>query len=129
MSDPITKLETSSANWVRNHMYELSGIPEPGREWTSSETGIDDRIVTSLLKRGLVERVAGKRDDSDRRYYRTQPKLYDAVQTFRETSTRTDRLLPCDDRECPGSGFRNLGDGRLECSHCGQVHDKGAIDR
>lgn len=123
-NDAVTKLETSAANWVGNRIYELSEIPEPGREWTSSEANIDDRILTSLMNRGLVNRVAGKRDDSGRRYYETKPKLYDAIQTYKEQHKETDRLLPCDDPECPGSGFRNIGDGQLECRYCEQVHDQ-----
>lgn len=124
---PITKLETSTANWVGNRLYELSEIPEPGQEWTSSEADLDDRILTSLMRRGLVTRVRGKRDKGDRRYYKTKPKLYDAIQTYKEQHNETDRLLPCDDPACPGSGFRNIGDGQLECRHCGQVHDRDDV--
>lgn len=121
-----TDLDSGTALWVSHNIHKLEEIPEPGREWTSDEPGFDHSLVTKLLHEGLIERVSGKGSAGGRRYYRTKPEAYEAVQTFAEDSDKSDRLLPCPDPDCPAKGFVTTSEG-LECKYCGEIHDKEVI--
>ena len=129
-----TDLETSSAFWVRKNSHILADIPEPGVEWDSNDVEFGHRVTATLIDRGLIESIRGKRTDNGCKIFRTKEKLYDAIQTFEERRRQSDRLLPCSDEDCPGSGFTNRGtddDGNtlLECSNCGEIHHKEDVNR
>ncbi len=120
-----TDLDSGAALWVKNNVHRIKDLPRPGVKWKSDVPGFSGSLVRKLLIEDLIERVPGG-VPGEKRFYRTKPEAYEAVQVFKEKSEESDRLLPCDDESCPGKGFVTTSEG-LECKYCGEVHDKEVI--
>lgn len=117
-----TDLNPSAARFVKKHVYELTDLPEPGEKWTSRAVPYGPQRILRFRNEGIIIRIYnGERSDDGRKYYRTKPEGYEAVQTFLEQVEKSDGFLPCGH-----DAFENLGD-RLECNRCGEVHDKEVV--
>lgn len=92
----------SSAQWLRNHRYELEDLPEPGVEWRLADINISVGNFRQLVHDGLIE-SAGRVDGKDTRVWKTDPLAYKSLQEYLARDADTDSTLPCGH-----NGFVNL---------------------
>lgn len=100
---------------------EIVLLPEPPEGFSLAEAkrlGADSLNGQMMGKSDLFRYTGKSAPGSDQKLWQVSRAAYAAAQ---EIENR-DGLLPCGH-----SGFKNIGDGQLECKRCGEVHDRSEV--
>jgi len=122
----LTELNREQTNWIKAHYHELDDLPEPGEPWTGKDTSLKYYEILELRNKGLIKRVwNGEREGSGSsyRYYYTPTETYDALETFKELSEKSDSVFPCGHNAIKNE----RGVDGITCGVCGSVYDKSEV--
>ena len=126
MNSISATVSRTGKTWAKNNLHHIESLPHPDSEWVANETEIKTQLIWRLRNQGFINKIGSRLDDDyqHKNLYETTESGFELVCELIDKRDNTEGLLPCDH-----DGFRNIGDGKLQCLEptCEEIHDKEAI--